>query len=74
MRGPEPNATLLTMLLNPTEESRVFRLPPPFARARILLNSATGLPDEGVVDGGKVMVEAHSVLLLHAEHEGVLNE
>jgi hypothetical protein len=73
-RGPEQKVTILTMLLNPTDECRLFCLPPPASRARILLNSATGLPDKGVAEGKNVMVEAHSVLLLHSECDRVLNE
>jgi isoamylase len=66
MRMPEGAVTILTLLLNPTERVRQFRLPEPHVPSRILLDSATSDCCAHEVRD-QVTVEAHSVLLLYAE-------
>jgi glycogen operon protein len=70
MRVSEGAATILTLLLNPTNQMRQFRLPEPHVPSRILLDSA--VPEARVCDRGEVRdhvsVEAHSAMLLYAEY------
>jgi isoamylase len=66
MRVPEGAATILTLLLNPMEQARQFRLPEPHVPSRILLHSATSEAGQREVRD-HVSVEAHSAMLLLAE-------
>jgi len=56
-----------TLLLNPSEEDRVFALPPPALPTRMLLDTA--LPDapEQEIERAEVMVSARSAILLVSE-------
>ena len=65
-RVPEGSATILTLLLNPTEQVRQFRLPEPQIPGRILLDSAAPADREREVRN-QVSVSAQSVMLLYAE-------
>ncbi len=66
MRGHEGAATILTLLLNPTEQVRQFRLPEPRVPSRILLDTA--VPEAGQREvRDHVSVEAHAATLLYAE-------
>jgi glycogen operon protein len=67
MSTPEGKATILTLLLNPTDEHRRFHLPAPHFPTRVVLDSAAGI-DEHDVDGQYVSVTAHSAMLLYAEY------
>jgi isoamylase len=69
MAGPEGRVSILTLLLNPTDECRHFRLPRPHAPARVLLDSASPEADERALDGSNLPVVAHSAVLLHADYE-----
>jgi glycogen operon protein len=68
MTAPEGQVIILTMLLNPTDEFRHFRLPTPHVPARVLLDSALSELRERPCDGDAMSVEAHSVVLLHADY------
>jgi isoamylase len=67
MAEREDMVSILTLLLNPTNEGKQFRLPPPRVPARVLLDSAAEEPVEREIDGNDVLVAAHSAVLLHAE-------
>jgi isoamylase len=69
MAGPEGKIAILTLLLNPTNEHRQFRLPAPHVPARVLLDSAAHEADQRDVQSSDVPVAAHSVTLLHALYE-----
>lgn len=69
MSGTEGKIAILTLLLNPTNELRRFRLPAPRMPSRILLDSAADEPGERMIDGGDIPVAAHAAVLLHAEYE-----
>jgi glycogen operon protein len=66
MRVPEGAATILTLLLNPTEQARHFRLPEPHVRSRILFESAASEARRSEVRD-QVSVDAHCAMLLYAE-------
>jgi isoamylase len=69
MPNPDGKIAILTLLLNPTDEHRQFRLPPPHLPARILLDSAAQEADASEVQGSDVPVQAHSAVLLHAVYD-----
>ncbi|HTW72494.1 MAG TPA: glycogen debranching protein GlgX [Acetobacteraceae bacterium] len=60
----EGSVTILTLLLNPTEEARRFRLPPPHLARTVLLDTAA--PDAPARPLGEPSLEiaAHSVVLV----------
>ena len=66
---PEGKITILTLLLNPTDEHRQFHLPVPQLPSRVLLDSAAHESDMRAVQDGDVQVAAHSAVLLHSIHE-----
>jgi isoamylase len=59
---------ILTFLLNPTGEQRLFHLPPPHVPTRILIDSASVSLEARDVAGQELMVVEHSAMLLHAEY------
>jgi glycogen operon protein len=60
--------SLLTLLLNPTAEERVFQLPQPALPGRVLIDTAQ--PNtEAELKEPKVEVKAHSAVLLYAKLE-----
>jgi isoamylase len=65
--GSEGHVSVLALLLNSTAEDRLFRLPEPHWKARVLLESASDIVDERQIDGVSISVAAHSVVLLHSE-------
>jgi isoamylase len=70
MADAEGKIAILTLLLNPTDEHRQFRLPAPRLPARVLLDSASwDAPGDCEVQGADLRVAAHSAMLLHAEYE-----
>ncbi len=69
MASPEGKVAILTLLLNPTDEHRHFRLPAPHLPARVLLDSAAREADEREVHGSGLPVAAHSAVLLYVEYE-----
>ena len=67
--GTDGKVTILTLLLNPTDESRHFRLPAPHVAVRLLLDSASRELVERSYTGNEISVGAHSVVLMHSELE-----
>ncbi len=65
---PADDGTLsvLTLMLNPTTEDRLFRLPPPHLPTTMLLDSAQPEAEQKPVTGDEVTVTAHSAMLLVA--------
>ena len=61
--------TILTLLLNPTEKPRPFRLPPPALDSVVLIDSAAPEAAGQVVSRGRVNVGAHSAVLVYAQTE-----
>jgi glycogen operon protein len=68
MRNPAGKVAVLTLLLNPDDRPREFRLPPPHLPTRVLLDSAAAELNDHPISGCQVHVAAHSAVLLHAEH------
>ena len=60
--------TILTLLLNPTGETRRFRLPPPRLAHRILLDSVHPDTPEQMLNDAEMTLAARSAVLLYAEH------
>ena len=60
--------TILTLLLNPDDRPRDFRLPMPQLSVRVVLDSAEPEALDRPVAGNAVHVAAHSAVLLYAEH------
>jgi glycogen operon protein len=69
MSGTNGKVTILTLLLNPTNEHRHFRLPAPHVAASLLLDSASRELSERSYAGSEISVGAHSVVLMHSELE-----
>jgi glycogen operon protein len=67
--GAEGKVTILTLLLNPTDEHRRFCLPAPHPPGRILLDSAAPDAEEREIQSGELTVSAHSAILLSVEHQ-----
>ena len=67
MQNREGKVTILTLLLNPTDQQLAFRLPAPYLPSRILLDSADLDLKEHAVAGTELSVAAHSAMLLYAE-------
>jgi len=61
--------TILTLLLNPTEQDRDFRLPPPDLASVVLLDSAAPEAVAPPAVGGSLTVVAHSAVLVFAQTE-----
>ncbi len=66
---PEGKIAILTLLLNPTDEHRQFRLPAPHLPTSVLLDSAAPEREGCDVQGSKLAVAAHSAVLLHSIYE-----
>ncbi|MGH7156051.1 MAG: glycogen debranching protein GlgX, partial [Acetobacteraceae bacterium] len=64
---PSGRVPVATLLFNPTEADRVFRLPPPHLPARLLLDTAAPGDAERDIERGELAVAAHSLALLLAE-------
>jgi isoamylase len=69
MADGEGNVTILTLLMNPTEADRRFRLPPPVGPGRILLDTACCELNERCFDGAQLSVRAHAAVLVAATLE-----
>ena len=61
--------SILTFLLNPTAEDKMFRLPEPHWPARVLLETMANTFEERRIDGVSIPVTAHSAVLLHSEQD-----
>jgi len=72
LRRAMPNragkVTILTLLLNPSDQQLVFQLPQPHLRDRVLLDSANPELTQHDATGPDVSVAAHSAVLLYAEY------
>jgi glycogen operon protein len=67
-RNGDRTVSVLTLLLNPTAEERVFQLPQPALPGRVLIDTAQ--PNtEAELKEPKVEVKAHSAVLLYAKLE-----
>jgi isoamylase len=67
--GVEGYVSILTFLLNPTAEDKMFRLPEPHWPARVLLETMANTFEERRIDGVSIPVTAHSAVLLHSEQD-----
>ena len=63
-RLPDGSATVLTLMLNPTDEDRVFTMPQPALPTRILIDTAAPNEPEREVERSELMVSARSAVLL----------
>ena len=73
LRRATPNAdrsvSLLTLLLNPTGEGRLFQLPQPALPSRLLVNTAQPKTEEFDLKDSKFEVDSYSAVLLYAKVE-----
>ncbi len=68
LRLPDGRVPMLTLLMNPTEEDRVFALPLPHLPIRLLLDTAAPDQQEQQLDvATEVPVSAHAAVLLAAD-------
>ncbi len=67
MRGTDGKVIILMLLLNPTYESRHFRLPAPHVASSLLLDSASRELGERSYAGDEISVGAHGVVLMRSE-------
>jgi glycogen operon protein len=65
-RNADGSVSILSFLLNPTTEDRLFQLPQPVLPGQILIDSAR--PDADILDlkEAKVAVQAHSAVLVYS--------
>ncbi len=68
-RNGDGSVSLLTLLLNPTPQDRVFQLPQPALPARVLIDSARPALKEFDLPEQKVEVSSRSVVLVYARLE-----
>jgi len=61
---PDGKATVLTLMLNPTEEDRVFTLPRPALPTRILVDTAAPEEPERELERSELLVSGRSAVLL----------
>jgi len=66
-KNDDESIVILTLLLNPTADDRLFRLPPPDLKARILLDSTDPAAGERDLEGGEIHVAARGAVLLRAK-------
>jgi isoamylase len=67
MQIDERKVTILSLLLNPGEQSCDFRLPAPYLPNRVLIDSAAPDTREYPLEGNGVRVAGHTAVLLYAE-------
>ena len=68
-RNADETVSILTLLLNPTEESHEFVLPEPALPARILVDTAHPEITESELKEKKLSVEPHTAVLVYAKLE-----
>jgi glycogen operon protein len=68
-RNADRSVSLLTLLLNPTAEERLFQLPQPALPSRVLVNTAQPKTEEFDLKDSKVEVDSYSAVLLYAKVE-----
>ncbi|HMF22681.1 MAG TPA: glycogen debranching protein GlgX, partial [Pseudolabrys sp.] len=68
-RNADRSVSLLTLLLNPTGEERLFQLPQPALSSRVLVNTAQPKTEEFDLKDSKVEVDSYSAVLLYAKVE-----
>jgi len=67
MSDGDDRVTILSMLLNPTGEDRIFRLPPPALPSVVVLDTAAPESESAVAAQDTVAVAAHAAVLVLAE-------
>jgi isoamylase len=67
MADGDDTVTILSLLLNPTGEDRIFRLPPPLLPSVVVLDTAAPESDSTVAASDAVEVAAHAAVLVLAE-------
>jgi isoamylase len=67
MTDGDDTVTILSLLLNPTGEDRLFRLPPPALPSVVVLDTAAPESDRTAVASGTVPVAAHCAVVVLAE-------
>jgi glycogen operon protein len=67
MENKDGTVSILSLLLNPINEDRYFRLPPPQLPGRILIDTARPDADERTVIDNKFDVLAHSAVLVYSQ-------
>ncbi len=72
-RLPDGRVTMFTMMLNPTDEDRLFALPPPYRPARLLLDTAAPESDGRDLDPAarEITVPAQALVLLLSDGPGL---
>jgi glycogen operon protein len=68
-RNADRSVSLLTLLLNPTGEKRVFQLPQPALPACVLVDTAHPHANAFDLKDSKVEVDSHSAVLVYAKLE-----
>jgi glycogen operon protein len=68
-RNADRSVSLLTLLLNPTGEERLFQLPQPALPSRVLVNTAQPKTEEFDLKDSKFEVDSYSAVLLYAKVE-----
>jgi isoamylase len=67
MADGDGRVTILSLLLNPTGDERLFRLPPPALPSVVVLDTAFPEADNAVVAAGAVPLAARCAVLVLAE-------
>jgi len=68
-RNADRSVSLLTLLLNPTGEKRVFQLPQPALPACVLIDTAQPNANAFDLKDSKIEVDSHSAVLVYANLE-----
>jgi glycogen operon protein len=68
-RNADRSVSLLTLLLNPTGEKRLFQLPQPALPSCVLVNTAQPKTKEFDLKDSKIEVDSYSAVLLYAKLE-----
>ncbi|MFZ0988442.1 MAG: hypothetical protein WAN27_11990, partial [Xanthobacteraceae bacterium] len=68
-RNADNSVSLLTLLLNPTAEKRLFQLPQPALPACVLIDTAQHNANAFDLKDSKIEVDSHSAVLVYANLE-----
>jgi isoamylase len=66
-RNADATVSLLTLLLNPTAEKRLFQLPQPALPGYVLIDTAQPNAEAFELKGSKIEVDSHSAALVYTE-------
>jgi isoamylase len=69
-RTDETRVSSLSLLLNPTNESRVFHLPPPTGPSRVLIDTNDPTKEEYDLVGDQIDVSSQTAVLVLCTYEG----